>query len=106
MESVVRHLFSAPLVSIRTALLLAVTACALTPGVARMQARWDRVRASTLCTTIGNEFGTSVMTIEHLMAAFAGCAIDNAIVEVNGPERRLSVLRSGIQRPPRIQLVV
>ena len=56
------------------------------PGVARMQARWDRVRASTLCTTIGNEFGTSVMTIEHLMAAFAGCAIDNAIVEVNGPE--------------------
>ncbi len=56
------------------------------PGVARMQARWDRVRASTLCTTIGNEFGTSVMTIEHLMAAFAGCSIDNAVVEVNGPE--------------------
>jgi UDP-3-O-[3-hydroxymyristoyl] N-acetylglucosamine deacetylase len=56
------------------------------PGIARVQARWDRVRASVLCTTIGNEFGTSVMTIEHLMAAFAGCGIDNAIVELNGPE--------------------
>lgn len=55
-------------------------------GIARVQARWDRVCASTLCTTIGNEFGTSVMTIEHLMAAFAGCGIDNAFVEVNGPE--------------------
>ena len=56
------------------------------PGIARVQARWDRVRASTLCTTIGNEFGTSVMTIEHLMAAFAGCGVDNAVVEVNGLE--------------------
>ncbi len=56
------------------------------PGIARVQARWDRVRASVLCTSIGNEFGTSVMTIEHLMAAFAGCGIDNAIVELNGPE--------------------
>jgi UDP-3-O-[3-hydroxymyristoyl] N-acetylglucosamine deacetylase len=56
------------------------------PGIARVHARWDRVRASALCTTIGNEFGTSVMTIEHLMAAFVGCGIDNVIVEVNGPE--------------------
>ena len=56
------------------------------PGIARVHARWDRVRSSTLCTMIGNEFGTTVMTIEHLMAAFAGCGIDNAVVELNGPE--------------------
>lgn len=56
------------------------------PGIARVQARWDRVKSSSLCTMIGNEFGTSVMTIEHLMAAFAGCGIDNAVVELNGPE--------------------
>jgi UDP-3-O-[3-hydroxymyristoyl] N-acetylglucosamine deacetylase len=40
---------------------------------------------TTLCTTIGN--GTvSVRTIEHLMAAFAGCGIDNAVVELDGAE--------------------
>lgn len=55
-------------------------------GISRIPARWDRVRAGTLCTTIGNDFGTQVMTIEHLMAALAGCGIDNAVVEVNGPE--------------------
>lgn len=40
---------------------------------------------TTLCTTIGN--GTvMVRTVEHLMAAFAGCGIDNAIVELDGEE--------------------
>ncbi len=40
---------------------------------------------TTLCTTIGN--GTvSVRTVEHLMAAFFGCGIDNAVVELDGEE--------------------
>ena len=39
-----------------------------------------------LATTITNESGSSVGTVEHLMAAFAGCGIDNAIVELDGPE--------------------
>ena len=63
-----------------------IAAAGVAPGIARVQARWDRVKSSALCTMIGNEFGTSVMTIEHLMAAFAGCGIDNAVVELNGPE--------------------
>lgn len=49
-------------------------------------ARWDRVSYTRLCTTIANEQGTSVATIEHLMAALHGCGIDNAIVEIDGPE--------------------
>ncbi len=36
-------------------------------------------------TTIGAEHAT-VSTVEHLMAAFAGLGIDNAIVEIDGPE--------------------
>ncbi len=49
-------------------------------------ARWDLVVDTRLCTMIGNADGVSVGTIEHLMAALRGCAIDNAIVELNGPE--------------------
>lgn len=37
-------------------------------------------------TTLGNGAGASVSTVEHLMAAFAICAVDNALVEVIGPE--------------------
>lgn len=53
---------------------------------ARIPARWDHVVCTRLCTTVGNRDGVRVATIEHLMAALAGCGIDNAIVEVNGPE--------------------
>ncbi len=40
----------------------------------------------TLCTTISNHFGIKVSTVEHLMAAFYGLGIDNAIVELNSQE--------------------
>jgi UDP-3-O-[3-hydroxymyristoyl] N-acetylglucosamine deacetylase len=49
-------------------------------------ARWDLVVDTRLCTMIGNADGVSVGTIEHLMAALRGCAIDNAVIELNGPE--------------------
>ena len=49
-------------------------------------ARWDRVIDTRLCTVIGNGDGVVVSTIEHLMAAFAGLGIDNATVEIDGPE--------------------
>ena len=49
-------------------------------------ARWDCVVDARLATTIGNDAGVCVSTIEHLMAAFAGCGIDNAIVNLDGPE--------------------
>ena len=40
----------------------------------------------TLCTTISNQFGIKVSTVEHLMAAFYGLGIDNAIIELNSQE--------------------
>ncbi|MEL0107142.1 MAG: UDP-3-O-acyl-N-acetylglucosamine deacetylase [Rhodospirillaceae bacterium] len=49
-------------------------------------ASWDNVVDTQLCTTIANDAGTSVATIEHLMAALAGCGIDNAMIEIDGPE--------------------
>ncbi len=44
------------------------------------------VSKTTLCTTISNEYGTSVSTIEHLMGAFFGLGIDNAKIELNSGE--------------------
>lgn len=53
---------------------------------ARIPARWDLVVPSRLCTLVANEAGVSVSTIEHIMAALAGCAIHNALIEIDGPE--------------------
>jgi UDP-3-O-[3-hydroxymyristoyl] N-acetylglucosamine deacetylase len=39
-----------------------------------------------LCTTIANAHGATVSTVEHLMAALSAMAIDNVLVEVDGPE--------------------
>lgn len=49
-------------------------------------ARWDQVTPSKLCTVIENAAGVSVSTIEHIMAALAGFAIHNALIEIDGPE--------------------
>jgi UDP-3-O-[3-hydroxymyristoyl] N-acetylglucosamine deacetylase len=53
---------------------------------ARVPARWDTVIPSKLCTLVANAAGVSVSTVEHVMAALAGCAIHNALIEIDGPE--------------------
>lgn len=57
-------------------------------GGASIPAKWDRVVDTRMCTTIGNGDGdgVTVATVEHLMAALAGCGIDNALIELNGSE--------------------
>ena len=44
------------------------------------------VSSAIFCTTISNEDGASVSTIEHLMGALYGLGIDNALVEINNQE--------------------
>ena len=44
------------------------------------------VSNASFCTTVTNESGLSVSTIEHLMGAFYGIGIDNAIVEIDNQE--------------------
>ncbi len=48
--------------------------------------RWYNVVDTQMCSVIGNEYGTTISTVEHLMAALSGCGVDNAIVELDGPE--------------------
>ena len=52
----------------------------------RIQANYSFVSDTSLCTTIENKDGAKVSTIEHIMAAFNGSGVDNAIVELDGPE--------------------
>jgi len=51
-----------------------------------IQAKFKNVTSAKLCTKIENSFGVSVSTIEHLMGAFYGEGIDNAIVEIDNKE--------------------
>ena len=48
-------------------------------------ATWRNLVPSCLCSTLASN-GVSVGTVEHLMAAFAGLEIDNAVVEIDGAE--------------------
>lgn len=58
----------------------------VTSGDALIPARWDAVVPSRLCTLIADPSGVTVSTIEHVMAALAGCGIHNALIEIDGPE--------------------
>jgi len=58
----------------------------ITGGGAEIPATWRHVVATQMCTVIGNDNGVTVATVEHLMAALAGQGIDNAVIELNGPE--------------------
>lgn len=71
-------------------------------------ARWDRVNQSPLCTRLESETGVALSTVEHVMAALAGCGIHNAVIEVDGPEVPIldgsaapfvrGILRQGVRR--------
>jgi UDP-3-O-[3-hydroxymyristoyl] N-acetylglucosamine deacetylase len=53
---------------------------------AEIKADWRSAVEQALCTRLDNGEGLSVATIEHLMAALAGLEIDNALIEIDGPE--------------------
>ena len=51
-----------------------------------IKANYKNVSSAKLCTTLSNDFGATVSTVEHLMAAFYITGIDNAIVEIDNSE--------------------
>ena len=52
----------------------------------RIPAMAEAVVQTRLGTVIGNAAGVTVSTVEHLMAALAALGVDNAIIELDGPE--------------------
>ncbi len=55
-------------------------------GGSEIQALWKNAIETPLCTTLVDGRGNQIATIEHLMSALSGCGIDNAVIELNGPE--------------------
>lgn len=55
-------------------------------GDAMIPAVYDAAEQTPLCTRLVNAAGVSVSTVEHLMAALAGCGVHNALIEIDGPE--------------------
>ena len=51
-----------------------------------IKAGWTNTGESALSTVLSDRDGNQIATVEHLMAAFAGSRIDNALVELDGPE--------------------
>ena len=56
------------------------------PRESRISALGSNVTATQLGTSIANEFGHSVATIEHVLSALTGMGVDNAFIEIDGPE--------------------
>ena len=51
-----------------------------------IRAIYSAVGAKPLCSELTNDAGVEVSTVEHIMAALAGCGIHNALIELDGPE--------------------
>ena len=51
-----------------------------------IKANYRNVTSAKLCTTLENEYGVKVSTVEHLLAALYIAQIDNAIIEINNEE--------------------
>ena len=55
------------------------------PNKTSIKANFQNVRDTILATTVGIN-GATVSTVEHLLSAFCGMGVDNAVVEVDAPE--------------------
>jgi UDP-3-O-[3-hydroxymyristoyl] N-acetylglucosamine deacetylase len=54
--------------------------------VAEIPAHVDNIKNLTLCTVLGDDSGTTIGTVEHLLAALRGLSIDNCYIEVDARE--------------------
>ncbi len=54
--------------------------------IADIPADVANVKNLTLCTVLGDNKGVTVGTVEHLLAALRGLAIDNCAIEIDGKE--------------------
>ena len=70
-------------------------------------ALYDYVTDTTMCTKLSNEQGVEISTVEHLMAALSGTGVQNALIEIDGPEVPImdgsskefvtAILKAGVQ---------
>ena len=53
---------------------------------AKFRANAESVTATEFATVLGDRDGPLVSTAEHVLAALRGMGVDNAIIEIDGPE--------------------
>lgn len=58
----------------------------INPGMNTIPARWYNVIPPNPTTTLTNQHGITISHVEFILAALRGCGIDNARIEVDGPE--------------------
>ena len=51
-----------------------------------VKANYQNVTSAKLCTTLENNFGVKISTVEHLLAALYLAEIDNVLIEINSEE--------------------
>lgn len=54
--------------------------------ISEIAANVENVKNLTLCTVIGDDSGVTVGTVEHLLAALRGLAVDNCYIEIDSKE--------------------
>ncbi len=77
-------------------------------GTGEIPALWSHAVQTPLNTRIETAEGVSVATIEHVMAALAGCGVHNVLAEIDGPEVPIldgsarqfveGILKAGVRR--------
>jgi UDP-3-O-[3-hydroxymyristoyl] N-acetylglucosamine deacetylase len=55
-------------------------------GEREIRAEASAVTSTEFATVLGDESGAAVSTVEHVMAALYGLGVDNATIELDGPE--------------------
>ena len=55
-------------------------------NISLIEANFKNILSGELCTSLVNQDGISVKTVEHLLAAFSGLGISNALVEIDNEE--------------------
>ena len=58
-----------------------------------IKANFANVSSARLCTTLQNDHGIKVSTVEHLLAALYITGIDNALVEINNIKQDTLLLK-------------
>ena len=57
-----------------------------TVQLTEVAATWHNAIETPLSTTLKGDSDIKIGTVEHLLSALSGCAIDNVVIELNGPE--------------------
>ncbi|WP_439133807.1 UDP-3-O-acyl-N-acetylglucosamine deacetylase [Pseudomaricurvus sp.] len=90
----------------------------LAPPYNVVPARWMTVTETRMSTTVGNNHGVSITTVEHLIAALFACGVDNCQIDIDGPEAPImdgsakpfvdQIVATGLQQQekPRMALVM